>query len=66
MADKDDVILKIKEQISRLDKESAKSYKEQLKGLNGINAELSTYQDLLENINTQIYDQINNKKLITN
>jgi len=57
MADKDDVILKIKEQISRLDKESAKSYKEQLKGLNGINAELSTYQDLLENINTQIYDQ---------
>ena len=57
MADKDDVILKIKEQISRLDKESTKSYKEQLKGLNGINAELSTYQDLLENINTQIYDQ---------
>lgn len=57
MADKDDIILKIKEQISRLDKESAKSYKEQLKGLNGINAELSTYQDLLENINTQIYDQ---------
>jgi hypothetical protein len=57
MAEKDDVILKIKEKIAKLDKDSAKSYKEQLKGLNEINAALNTYENLLENINTSIDDQ---------
>ena len=57
MAEKDDVILKIKEKIAKLDKDSAKSYREQLKGLNEINAALNTYETLLENINTNIDDQ---------
>jgi hypothetical protein len=57
MAEKDDVILKIKEKIAKLDKDSTKSYKEQLKGLNEINAALNTYENLLENINTSIDDQ---------
>jgi hypothetical protein len=59
MADKDEIILKIKEKIAKLDKESASSYREQLKGLDKINAELTTYQKLLSNINTTLEDQLN-------
>jgi hypothetical protein len=55
---KDNIILKIKEKISQLDKESARAYREQLKGLDEINSSLSTYQNLLNNINTTIDDQL--------
>jgi hypothetical protein len=58
MAEKDDVILKIKEKIAKLDKDSAQSYKEQLKALNDSNAALGTYKNLLEDINTRIEDQL--------
>jgi hypothetical protein len=58
MAEKDDVILKIKEKIAKLDKDSAKSYKEQLKALNDSNAALDTYKNLLGDINTRIDDQL--------
>jgi hypothetical protein len=58
MAEKDDVILKIKEKIAKLDKDSAKSYKEQLKALNDANAALDTYKNLLGDINTRIDDQL--------
>jgi chromosome condensin MukBEF ATPase and DNA-binding subunit MukB len=58
MAEKDDVILKIKEKIAKLDKDSAQSYKEQLKALNDSNAALGTYKNLLGDINTRIEDQL--------
>jgi hypothetical protein len=58
MAEKDDIILKIKEKIAKLDKDSAKSYREQLKALNENNAALTTYKTLLGNINNEIEDQL--------
>ena len=58
MAEKDDVILKIKEKIAQLDKDAAKSYKEQLKALNDNNAALNTYKTLLGNVNDEIEDQL--------
>ena len=58
MAEKDDIILKIKEKIAKLDKDLAKSYKEQLKALNDNNAALDTYQTLLGDINVRIEDQL--------
>jgi hypothetical protein len=58
MAEKDDVILKIKEKIAKLDKDSAKSYREQLKALNDSNAALDTYKNLLGDINVRIEDQL--------
>jgi hypothetical protein len=58
MAEKDDVILKIKEKIAQLDKDAAKSYKEQLKALNDNNAALNTYKTLLGNINDEVEDQL--------
>lgn len=58
MAEKDDVILKIKEKIAKLDKDSAKAYKDQLKALNDSNAALGTYKNLLGDINTRIEDQL--------
>lgn len=58
MAEKDDVILKIKEKIAQLDKDAAKSYKEQLKALNDNNAALNTYKTLLRNVNDEIEDQL--------
>jgi hypothetical protein len=58
MAEKDDVILKIKEKIAKLDKDSAKAYREQLKALNDNNAALNTYKTLLGNINDEVEDQL--------
>jgi hypothetical protein len=58
MAEKDDVILKIKEKIAQLDKDAAKSYKEQLKALNDNNAALNTYKTLLGNVNDEVEDQL--------
>ena len=51
MAEKDEIQKRIKEEIARLDKASAKAYRDQLKGLDAINASLDTYQSLLNNIN---------------
>jgi hypothetical protein len=58
MAEKDDVILKIKEKIAKLDKDSAKSYREQLKALNDNNSALDTYKNLLGDINVRVEDQL--------
>jgi len=57
MAEKEDVILKIKEKIAKLDQDSAKAYREQLKALNNNNSALETFQNLLEDIDTRIEDQ---------
>jgi uncharacterized membrane protein len=57
MADKDDVILKIKEKIAKLDRASAKAYREQLTALNNGNSALETFHNLLEDIDTRIEDQ---------
>ena len=57
MAEKDDVILKIKEKIAKLDQDSAKAYKEQLKALKDNNSALETYKNLLEDVDTRIEDQ---------
>jgi hypothetical protein len=57
MADKDDVILKIKEKIAKLDRASAKAYREQLIALNNSNSALETFYNLLEDIDTRIEDQ---------
>lgn len=57
MAEKDDVILKIKEKIAKLDQDSAKAYREQLKALKDNNSALETYKNLLEDVNTRIEDQ---------
>jgi hypothetical protein len=56
MADKDEIKKRIKEEIARLDKESAKAYQEQLKALNAINASLDTYESLLSNIKNDVAD----------
>jgi DNA repair exonuclease SbcCD ATPase subunit len=56
MAEKDEIQKRIKEEIARLDKESAKAYREKLKGLNAINASLNTYQSLLNNIKDDVAD----------
>jgi hypothetical protein len=56
MAEKDEIQKRIKEEIARLDKESAKAYQEQLKALNAINASLDTYESLLGNIKDDIAD----------
>jgi len=57
MAEKDDVILKIKEKIAKLDQDSAKAYREQLKALKDNNSALETYKNLLEDVDTRIEDQ---------
>jgi hypothetical protein len=57
MADKDDVILKIKEKIAKLDRASARAYREQLTALNNSNSALETFHNLLEDIDTRIEDQ---------
>lgn len=56
MAEKDEIQKRIKEEIARLDKESAKAYREKLKGLDAINASLNTYQSLLNNIKDDVAD----------
>jgi hypothetical protein len=56
MADKDEIKKRIKEEIARLDKESAKAYQEKLKALNAINASLDTYESLLSNIKNEVAD----------
>jgi hypothetical protein len=56
MADKDEIQKRIKEEIARLDKESAKAYQEQLKALDAINASLDTYESLLSNIKNDVAD----------
>ncbi len=56
MAEKDEIQKRIKEEIARLDKASAKSYQDQLKGLDAINASLDTYQSLLNNIKNDVAD----------
>jgi hypothetical protein len=56
MAEKDEIQKRIKEEIARLDKESAKAYREKLKGLDAINASLDTYQSLLNNIKDDVAD----------
>jgi hypothetical protein len=58
MAEKDDIILKIKEKIAKLDKDLAKSYKEQLKALNDNNVALDAYKVLLGDINVRVEDQL--------
>ena len=57
-ADKDklDLIKRIKEEISRLDKATAKAYQDQLKGLDAINTDLDTYEKLLSNIKDDVAD----------
>lgn len=57
MAEKDDIILKIKEKIAQLDQDSAKAYREQLKALKDNNSALETYKNLLEDVDTRIEDQ---------
>jgi hypothetical protein len=56
MAEKDEIQKRIKEEIARLDKASAKAYRDQLKGLDAINASLDTYQSLLNNIKDDVAD----------
>ena len=54
--DKLDLIKRIKEEISRLDKATAKAYQDQLKGLDAINTDLDTYEKLLSNIKDDVAD----------
>ena len=54
--DKLDLIKWIKEEISRLDKATAKAYQDQLKGLDAINTDLDTYKKLLSNIKDDVAD----------
>jgi chromosome segregation ATPase len=54
---KDDLRKKIEEQISKLSKKSAESYREQLRALNAVNASLDAYQNTLEDISDRIADQ---------
>jgi archaellum component FlaC len=54
--DKFDLIKRIKEEISRLDKATAKAYQDQLKGLDAINTDLDTYKKLLSNIKDDVAD----------
>ena len=54
--DKLDLIKRIKEEISRLDKATAKAYQDQLKGLDAINTDLDTYKKLLSNIKDDVAD----------
>jgi hypothetical protein len=54
MAEKDEIQKRIKEEIARLDKASAKAYQEKLKGLDAINTSLDTYQSLLNNIKNDV------------
>jgi hypothetical protein len=56
MAEKDEIQKRIKEEIARLDQASAKAYRDQLKGLDAINASLDTYQSLLNNIKDDVAD----------
>ncbi len=56
MAEKDEIQKRIKEEIARLDRASAKAYQDQLKGLDAINASLDTYQSLLNNIKNEVAD----------
>jgi len=56
MAEKDEIQKRIKEEIARLDKASAKAYQDKLKGLDAINASLDTYQSLLNNIKNDVAD----------
>ena len=62
MAEEDDIAKqkiqeKIAEKLSKLNQNSAKAYREQLKALNNNNSALETFQNLLEDINTRIEDQ---------
>jgi archaellum component FlaC len=54
--DKLDLIKRIKEEISRLDKATSKAYQDQLKGLDAINTDLDTYEKLLSNIKDDVAD----------
>jgi hypothetical protein len=56
MAEKDEIQKRIKEEIARLDKASAKAYQEKLKGLDAINTSLDTYQSLLNDIKNKVAD----------
>ena len=54
MAEKDDIQKRIQEEIARLNKANAEAYRDQLKGLDAINASLSTYENLLNNIKDDV------------
>lgn len=57
MADKDEVKKQIEENISKLSGKTAENYRQQLKALNALTTSLETYENLLEDITTRVYDQ---------
>ena len=52
--DKIEVVKRIKEEIARLDKASAKAYQDTLKSLDATVANLDAYQKLLDNIKNDV------------